>query len=54
MMQSKEDLGILIRAIDDSMRCSVHLKDKLEVCVECGSVLCMGCRSRGCQCSNDE
>ena len=54
MMQSKEDLRILIYAIEQAHPCALHKNERMEICVECGGVLCMGCRSRGCQCSNDE
>lgn len=53
-MESLEDLKILMRAIEDARKCAIHGSEKLEVCVECGSVLCMGCQSKGCQCWNDD
>lgn len=54
MMKDAEELRILIRAIEDAVPCPIHKNEKMEVCMECGSVRCMGCRARGCQCSNDE
>lgn len=53
-MMKAEKLRILVKAIEDAILCGIHKNEYLEVCLDCGFVLCMGCHSMSCQCSNDE
>ena len=52
-MISLEELKVLLKGLEDAPPCVQHARGRLEICEDCGSVLCLECRGC-CQCMNDE
>jgi hypothetical protein len=53
-MLTEDDLIDMLKTLTQETPCEEHGKDRMEICGECQTVLCMVCRPFGCQCWNDE